>query len=64
MFVFSSEQFKNLMDLDDTCRDTTLLDLGAGNGAVTERMAKYFKHVFATENSAAMRMRLSQKGYT
>eukprot|EP00794_Sanderia_malayensis_P019068 gene19068-20983_t len=64
MFVFSNEQFKSLMDLDDVCTNATLLDLGAGDGAITKTMAKYFKTVFVTETSPSMRMRLSQRGYT
>ena len=63
MFVFSQEQFKTLMDLDDSCRDASLLDLGAGDGTVTQTMAKYFKTVFATESSPTMKTRLSEKGF-
>ena len=64
MFVFSNDQFKNLLDIDDSCSNRTLLDLGAGDGTVTQRMADHFKRVYVTESSSTMRRRLSQKGFT
>ena len=62
--MFSNDQFKNLLDIDDSCSNRTLLDLGAGDGTVTQRMANHFKRVFVTESSSSMRMRLAQKGFT
>ena len=64
MFVFSNEQFKTLVGIEDACMNKTLLDLGAGDGTVTRIMAKYFRSVYVTESSSTMRYRLTQKGFT
>ncbi|RYG50362.1 methyltransferase domain-containing protein, partial [archaeon] len=40
-----------------------LLDVGAGDGGVTARLAKYFDHVTVTEVSAPMVRRLRERGY-
>ena len=64
MFVFSAEQFKTLIGIDDACMNKSLLDLGAGDGMVTVNMAKHFRSIYVTESSSTMRMRLSQKGFT
>ena len=40
----------------------SLLDVGAGDGHVTKRLAPFFYQVDATEDSIAMRFRLWQKG--
>lgn len=72
MFVFSRDQFIKLYfgDLssksDDqltSIRDKCLLDIGAGDGKVTNVMAEYFDKVYATEISPVMRKILSKKGY-
>ena len=43
--------------------DKILLDLGAGDGKVTEIMAKYFGKTFTTEISPIMRKILTKKGF-
>lgn len=42
----------------------SLLDIGAGDGGVTARLAHLFERVFATEYSVTMRWRLRGRGYT
>lgn len=66
MFVYSSSQFRTLLDINPTQQSplTSLLDIGAGDGSVTDRMSKVFKNIFVTEMSPTMRWRLSRKGYT
>ena len=66
MFVYSAGQFKTLLgiDADASTRLTSLLDIGAGDGSVTQRMAPLFEKVYATEMSSIMQWRLSNLGYT
>lgn len=66
MFVYSTAQFKQLLDFepDQPYPLESLLDIGAGDGAVTERMAPLFSKVYATEMSAIMQWRLSSSGFT
>ena len=40
-----------------------LLDIGAGDGGVTQRLAPLFTEVFATETDTIMRWRLRSLGY-
>ena len=66
MFVFSMQQFSQLINFDNLnsgAKLGSLLDLGAGDGAVTEKMAPFFNDIYATEMSPTMRWRLTQKGY-
>ena len=63
MFVFSGIQFRTLLDLSKMSPQRTLLDLGAGDGKVTDVMQPHFDEVYVTEQSPAMRWRLSGKGY-
>lgn len=65
MFVFSVIQFERLLGIEsiDGWRGEALLDLGAGDGKVTDNMAKYFNNVYATEISPVMSKILSKKGY-
>lgn len=66
MFIFSDEQFNKLFEdlpalkYDENSR---LLDIGAGDGRVTEIMAKYFNKTFATEMSPIMKHILAKKGF-
>jgi len=66
MFVFSTAQFKTLLDLNENPSQSlsSLLDIGAGDGSITARMAGIFKQVYATEMSSIMQWRLSNYGYT
>jgi cyclopropane fatty-acyl-phospholipid synthase-like methyltransferase len=66
MFVYSTAQFQTLLDLDHNQQSqlTSLLDIGAGDGCITERMASLFQKVYATEMSTIMQWRLSSCGYT
>uniref|UniRef100_A0A0N5B0D0 Methyltransferase-like protein 9 n=1 Tax=Syphacia muris TaxID=451379 RepID=A0A0N5B0D0_9BILA len=65
MFVFSSLQLKNFLDID-TAWDAIhkkALDLGAGDGQVTEVLSKYFNNISVTEASTVMLWRLKQRGF-
>jgi 2-polyprenyl-3-methyl-5-hydroxy-6-metoxy-1,4-benzoquinol methylase len=65
MFVYSTAQFKTLLDIDSNQQSqlTSLLDIGAGDGSITQRMADLFKNIYATEMSSIMQWRLSNYGY-
>lgn len=63
MFVFSGAQFRALVDVSKMLPQRSLLDLGAGDGKVTDVMQPHFDEVYVTEQSPAMRWRLSNKGY-
>ncbi|KAI1294674.1 Protein-L-histidine N-pros-methyltransferase [Halotydeus destructor] len=63
MFVFSEDQFKKLYDGLSWDSNSRVLDLGAGDGRVTEVMAKHFSEVHATEISPVMKRILAKKGY-
>lgn len=79
MFILSEEQFKNLLmvggfnvnSLSARKNEITILDIGAGDGEVTMRLAKSIIHmnyniflkVFATEYSWTMRDRLQEKQF-
>jgi hypothetical protein len=66
MFVYSTAQFKRLLAVnnDQQYPLASLLDIGAGDGAVTQRMAGLFERVYTTEMSSIMQWRLSNYGYT
>ncbi|XP_043229123.1 protein-L-histidine N-pros-methyltransferase-like [Amphibalanus amphitrite] len=64
MFVFSREQFVRLLGVSSSWRADRLLDLGAGDGRVTEVMAGHFGRVSATEVSGTMQSILRDKGYS
>ncbi|CAF2045488.1 unnamed protein product [Rotaria magnacalcarata] len=65
MFVYSTNQFKTLLGLDNNSqfKFKSLLDIGAGDGSVTRRMASLFEKVYATEMSKVMQWSLSTCGY-
>ncbi|XP_020773790.1 methyltransferase-like protein 9 isoform X1 [Boleophthalmus pectinirostris] len=63
MFVFSSEQFQRLLGVGPEWRADRLLDLGAGDGGVTQIMSPHFKEVYATEVSPPMKWHLQRKNY-
>ncbi|KAJ3608176.1 hypothetical protein NHX12_025226 [Muraenolepis orangiensis] len=63
MFVFSPDQFRRLLRVSPEWRSDRLLDLGAGNGGVTEVMGAHFREVYATEVSIPMKWHLQRRNY-
>lgn len=63
MFVFSEQQFQSLLQVSDDWKSDSMLDIGAGDGKVTEHVLHYFKDKYATEQSPTMRWRLQEKGF-
>ncbi|CAJ1010566.1 putative DREV methyltransferase/Methyltransferase domain containing protein [Leishmania naiffi] len=72
MFVYSTEQIRRLLrppqtpptsPLPQDFQFDSLLDIGAGDGGVTSKIAPLFKTVYTTEFSASMRWRLRRRGY-
>jgi len=63
MFVFSEAQFHTFINVTHDWNAESFLDLGAGDGKVTERILYHFKHKFATEQSPTMQWRLQEKGF-
>ena len=61
--MFSQDQFRQLMNIDETWRAESLLDLGAGDGQVTKIMESHFNKIYVTEQSPSMRWRLRQMNY-
>ncbi|CAO4385423.1 unnamed protein product [Caenorhabditis nigoni] len=67
MFLFSENQFSKFLTIERSSWVSSgkkVLDLGAGNGDITEHMRPFFDDVYATELSPKMRKRLASKGYT
>lgn len=73
MFVFSKERARLLLRPANTSvahalppshRFGSLLDIGAGDGGVTAKIAELFHRVYATEVSRTMQWRLRRRGYT
>ncbi|CDQ87801.1 methyltransferase-like protein 9 isoform X1 [Oncorhynchus mykiss] len=63
MFVFSADQLQQLLRVAPEWRGERLLDLGAGDGGVTEVMGAHFREVYATEVSPPMKWHLQRKKY-
>lgn len=63
MFVFSEEQFQQLLRIGPEWKAERLLDLGAGDGGVTEVMGAHFSEVYATEVSLPMKWHLQRRNY-
>ncbi|GIY85191.1 methyltransferase-like protein 9 [Caerostris darwini] len=68
MFVFSNAQFENIVAPFSHLKEHwmthgNMLDLGAGDGKVTEVMARHFRNTYATEISGVMRNILTAKNY-
>lgn len=63
MFVFSRDQFQEILRVGPEWRAERLLDLGAGDGCVTEVMGAHFREVYATEVSAPMKWHLQRRNY-
>lgn len=64
MFVFSRDQFRRLLRIGPDWRAQRMLDLGAGDGGVTEVMGSHFHEVYATEVSTPMKWHLQRKNYS
>lgn len=65
MHIFSTSQLQKFMDLpsDWNSIDKSVLDLGAGDGVVTEKLSTFYKNVYTTELSPVMQWRLKKKGF-
>nr|CAH7733556.1 unnamed protein product [Callosobruchus chinensis] len=63
MFVLSSPQFLKLLRVKQDWSSDILLDLGAGDGEVTAKIAPFFNRIFVTEVSGPMRKLLQKKGF-
>ncbi|ESO09124.1 hypothetical protein HELRODRAFT_74006 [Helobdella robusta] len=63
MFVMSSTQFKSFMNISDDKIFDNLLDMGAGDGAVTEKLSRHYRNIYVTEKSSTMVWRLKSRGY-
>ncbi|XP_064611138.1 protein-L-histidine N-pros-methyltransferase-like [Liolophura sinensis] len=63
MFVFSHSHFQQLLGITDHWKGDNLLDLGAGDGKITQIMGTYFANVYATEASSTMITRLQERGF-
>ncbi|CAD5121941.1 DgyrCDS10402 [Dimorphilus gyrociliatus] len=64
MFVYSSAQFLEFLSVSENFHAEALLDIGAGDGKITEKMDQFFDRVFVTEISQPMISRLESKRYT
>ncbi|XP_067912718.1 methyltransferase-like protein 9 [Heterodontus francisci] len=63
MFVFSEEQFLQLLRVEADWRAARVLDLGAGDGEVTKIISPHFEEVYVTEVSPTMKWQLKKKQY-
>ncbi|XP_052061185.1 protein-L-histidine N-pros-methyltransferase-like [Mytilus californianus] len=63
MFVFSEDQLRQMLHIAPDWKGNGLLDLGAGDGMVTDIMAKFYNVVDTTEMSPTMVWRLKEKGF-
>ena len=67
MFVLSTANADRLLGPTFASRppaELSMIDIGAGDGGVTKRVAHMFGSIFATEASYAMQLRLRSAGYT
>lgn len=63
MFVFSTDQIRQLLNITYFASGSTLIDLGAGDGATTEKYTPLVRHVYTTEKSGPMIRILARKGF-
>ena len=65
MFLFSRHQLAAFLGLDDSWDSSgkAVLDLGAGDGAVTAVMQHFFPNVYVTEASQPMLWRLAERHF-
>ena len=63
MFVLSTRQFQMLVEQSQVeLKDhSTMIDLGAGDGKVTQKLAPFFQQIFATETSKPMQKLLKSQ---
>ncbi|XP_050421059.1 protein-L-histidine N-pros-methyltransferase isoform X2 [Adelges cooleyi] len=63
MFVFSTAQIRKLLNLTYFASGSSLIDLGAGDGATTDKYMPLVNHIYVTEKSGPMIRILSKKGF-
>lgn len=63
MFVFSTDQIRRLLNMTFFDSGSTLIDLGAGDGATTEKYLPLIREVYTTEKSGPMTRILAEKGF-
>lgn len=63
MFVFSTDQIRRLLNMTFFDSGSTLIDLGAGDGATTEKYLPLIREVYTTEKSGPMIRILAEKGF-
>jgi 2-polyprenyl-3-methyl-5-hydroxy-6-metoxy-1,4-benzoquinol methylase len=63
MHVLSTAQFREHLRLPEPSKLGRLLDIGAGDGGVTEQLAPLFDTVEVSEANLAMRLRLAMRGW-
>lgn len=61
--MFSEKQFHTLLNVNKDWKAESYLDLGAGDGKVSEKILYHFENKYATEQSPTMQWRLNEKGY-
>ncbi|XP_050395622.1 protein-L-histidine N-pros-methyltransferase isoform X2 [Patella vulgata] len=64
MFIFSQNQIKDLLNITDDWRAENFLDLGAGDGKITQKLSHLFNQVYATEASNVMIKRLKERNFS
>ncbi|XP_060868365.1 protein-L-histidine N-pros-methyltransferase isoform X2 [Metopolophium dirhodum] len=63
MFVFSTDQIRRLLNMTFFDSGSTLIDLGAGDGATTEKYLPLIREIYTTEKSGPMIRILAEKGF-
>lgn len=63
MHLLSTDQGRELLSDTQNPLARTLLDVGAGDGAITAALSPLFSDVVVTETSRVLRRRLKQRGY-
>uniref|UniRef100_A0A1B6M475 Methyltransferase-like protein 9 n=1 Tax=Graphocephala atropunctata TaxID=36148 RepID=A0A1B6M475_9HEMI len=62
MFVFSKPHIRQLLGRS-LAEEGDLLDLGAGDGLITQNLANFFSKIYVTEVSRPMRWALKKRGF-
>lgn len=65
MFLFSTNQLQEFLQIPAEWNpaDKQLLDLGAGDGGITKKLAAFYGNVYVTEMSQVMQWRLRNEGF-